>query len=105
MSVFFYNSNPKALLRISGEDAEDYLQSQLSVDVGKLPVGAMRFALRLNTRGRVLAGGYLLRQGDEDFLLFSRGNEASEWVKLLDENVVVSASFSPVTMYLLLLHW
>ncbi len=88
MSVFFYNSNPKALLRISGEDAEDYLQSQLSVDVGKLPVGAMRFALRLNTRGRVLAGGYLLKQGDEDFLLFSRGNEASEWVKRLDENVV-----------------
>ena len=27
MSVFFHNSNPKALLRISGEDAEDYLQS------------------------------------------------------------------------------
>ena len=88
MSVFFNQSHPKALLRISEEDAEDYLQSQLSVDIAKLPVGGVRFALRLNTRGRVLAGAYLLREGDESFLLYSRGNEASEWMTLLEENVV-----------------
>ena len=88
MSLFFHNSKPKALLRISEEDAEDYLQSQLSVDIAKLPVGGVRFALRLNTRGRVLAGAYLLREGDESFLLYSRGNEASEWMTLLEENVV-----------------
>lgn len=88
MSVFFNQSHPKALLRISEEDAEDYLQSQLSVDIAKLPVGGVRFALRLNTRGRVLAGAYLLREGDESFLLYSRGNEALEWMTLLEENVV-----------------
>ena len=38
---FFHHDKPSGLLRIFGEDAEDYLQSQVTVNVRKLTAGCV----------------------------------------------------------------
>ena len=88
MDTFLHREKPGAVIRVSDEDSLDYLQSQLSVNLSVLEKGGCRFALRLNTRGRVLAGIYVLRTAEEEFLLVSRTSKASFLLELLAENVV-----------------
>ena len=88
MKVFFHHDKPLGLLRIFGEDAEDYLQSQVTVNVRKLTAGCVNFALRLNSKGKVLAGFYLLREEEESFIVFSRTCSSADLEKLLGENIV-----------------
>ena len=88
MKVFFHHDKPFGLLRIFGEDAEDYLQSQVTVNVRKLTAGCVNFALRLNSKGKVLAGFYLLREEEESFIVFSRTCSSADLEKLLGENIV-----------------
>ena len=59
MDTFLHREKPGAVIRVSDEDSLDYLQSQLSVNLSVLEKDGCRFALRLNTRGRVLAGIYV----------------------------------------------
>ena len=75
------------LLRIFGEDAEDYLQSQVTVNVRKLTAGCVT-ALRLNSKGKVLPDFYLLREEEESFIVFSRTCSSADLEKLLGENIV-----------------
>jgi folate-binding protein YgfZ len=49
------------LLRISGEDAETFLQGQLTADVKALPTGRTGFGALCNPKGRVIASFRLLR--------------------------------------------
>ena len=88
MDTFFYKSFPKGVIRVVEEDAEDYLQSQWTINLKKLPVGGIRYGLRLSTRGRVLADSFFLRLGEEEFLLLSKDCEAVELNSLLEENIV-----------------
>ena len=88
MDTFLHREKPGAVIRVSDEDSLDYLQSQLSVNLSVLEKDGCRFALRLNTRGRVLAGIYVLRTAEEEFLLVSRTSKASFLLELLAENVV-----------------
>ena len=88
MNVFFNLSTPKGLIRARGEDAQDYLQSQLTINLIKLPNQGIRFGLRLDKRGKVLAGLYVLKYDSEDFLMLSRGISSTELTTLLEENVV-----------------
>ncbi len=88
METFFYKSSPKGVIRVTGEDAEDYLQSQWSINLKKLAVGGIRYGLRLSTRGRVLGDSYFLRLDEEEFILLSRECEGTELLSLLNENIV-----------------
>ena len=88
MDIFFYKTSPKGVIRILGEDAEDYLQSQWSVNLRKLPTGGIRYGLRLSTKGKVLADSYILRLGDEEFLLFSKDCKGDHIISLLNKNIV-----------------
>ena len=88
MDTFFYKTSPKGVIRIIGEDAEDYLQSQWSINLRKLPHGGIRYGLRLSTKGKVLADSYILRLGDEEFLLLSKDCEGDHIISLLNENIV-----------------
>ena len=88
MNTFLHRDRPGGVIRATGEDAQDYLQSQLSVNLSILCDGGIRFGLRLNTKGKVLAGMYVLKISEEELLLVSRKSQASLLVDLLEENVV-----------------
>ena len=88
MSLFFNQYKPRAVILIQGEDAQNYLQSQLTIDLEKLLPGEVRFGLRLNTKGKVMAGAYFFKKNTESLRLLSRGTEAGEMIDLLEQNVV-----------------
>jgi tRNA-modifying protein YgfZ len=62
---------PRAFVRASGPDAEDFLQRMLSNDVAALAVGEACDALLLTAKARLIAPLRVLRRGPEDFLLMT----------------------------------
>jgi folate-binding protein YgfZ len=62
---------PRAFVRVSGPDAEDYLQRMVSNDVEALAVGETCDALLLTAKARVIAPLRVLRRGVDDFLLLT----------------------------------
>jgi folate-binding protein YgfZ len=57
------------VLRVTGPDAESYLQGQTSQDVAKLEPGAWAWALVLQPQGKLDAFVRVSRRGPDDFLL------------------------------------
>ena len=88
MEDFFYRFDSPIVIQASGEDAEDYLQSQWTIDLRKLKIGYVRYGLRLSAKGKILAGAYIARIKEEDFLLITFTTTAIEIIKLMEENVV-----------------
>jgi tRNA-modifying protein YgfZ len=62
---------PRAFVRVTGPDAEDYLQRMVSNDVQALAQGDACNALLLTPKARVIAPLRVLRRGPEDFLLLT----------------------------------
>jgi folate-binding protein YgfZ len=62
---------PRAFVRVSGPDAEDYLQRMVSNDVEALEVGEACDALLLTPKARVIATLRIWRRGEADFLLLT----------------------------------
>jgi folate-binding protein YgfZ len=65
----FVAERPRAFLRVSGPDAEDYLERMLSNEVASLAPGESCEALLLTPKARVIAPMRVVRRGAEDFLL------------------------------------
>jgi tRNA-modifying protein YgfZ len=61
----------RSYVRVSGPDAEDYLQRMVSNDVAALEVGASCEALLLTPKARVIAPLVVLRRSPDDFLLLT----------------------------------
>jgi folate-binding protein YgfZ len=62
---------PRSYVRVSGPDAEDYLQRMVSNDVAALGVGDACEALLLTAKARVIAPLRVLRRANDDFLLLT----------------------------------
>ena len=62
---------PRAFVRVTGPDAEDYLQRMLSNDVAALSPGDVCDALLLTAKARVIAPLRVLRRSTQDFLLLT----------------------------------
>jgi tRNA-modifying protein YgfZ len=62
---------PRAFVRVSGPEAEDYLQRMVSNDVEALAVGDVCDALLLTPKARVIATLRVWRRGEDDFLLLT----------------------------------
>jgi folate-binding protein YgfZ len=62
---------PRAFIRVSGPDAEDYLQRMISNDVEALSEGETCDALLLTAKARVIAPLRVLRRARDDFLLLT----------------------------------
>ena len=62
---------PRSYVRVTGPDAEDYLQRMVSNDVAALEKGARCEALLLTAKARVIAPLVVLRRGADDFLLLT----------------------------------
>src|SRR5438105_1869335 len=66
-----FSPRARAYVRVSGPDAEDYLQRMVSYDVAALGVGEACDALLLTAKARVIAPLRVLRRGSEDFLVLT----------------------------------
>ena len=55
---------PAALLRVSGPDAEVFLQGQFTNDLGKIGAAQAAYGLWLDRKGRVLADSHVVRGED-----------------------------------------
>jgi folate-binding protein YgfZ len=62
---------PRSFVRVSGRDAEAYLDRMVSNDVAALGPGESCEALLLTPKARVIAPLVVLRRGHEDFLLLT----------------------------------
>jgi len=62
---------PRAFVRVTGPDAEDYLQRMVSNDVEAVAPGESCEALLLTPKARVIAPLRILRRGPDDFLLLT----------------------------------
>jgi tRNA-modifying protein YgfZ len=62
---------PRAFIRVSGPDAEDYLQRMVSNDVAALDLGDACEALLLTPKARIIAPLRVVRRAADDFLLLT----------------------------------
>ncbi|MEM9227521.1 MAG: hypothetical protein AAGA45_06105 [Verrucomicrobiota bacterium] len=79
---------PAALIRVTGEDAPDYLQSQFSNDLSKSIPGSVTYGLWLDRKGKVQADSFVFHLGEEEYLLMSYFCTASALIAKLDENII-----------------
>jgi folate-binding protein YgfZ len=69
--TFVTAERQRSFVRVSGPDAEDYLQRMLSNDVAALAPGDACEALLLTAKARVIAPLVVYRRGEDDFLLLT----------------------------------
>ena len=65
-----YLLNERALLKISGSDAEIFLQAQLSNDINKLDGKSIQLNAYCQHQGKILALFWVMRYEDYFFLSF-----------------------------------
>jgi folate-binding Fe-S cluster repair protein YgfZ len=63
------------VLRVAGPDAVDFLQGQVTNDIGALKPGAGAYALLLNPKGRILADMRVLMVSPDELLLVTEQPE------------------------------
>jgi len=66
----FVHLNNRALLRVSGSDAETFLQGQLSNDIAKLDLLSVQLNAYCQHQGKILALFWVMRHGDNFLLSF-----------------------------------
>ena len=69
--TFVTAERQRSFVRVSGPDAEDYLQRMLSNDVAALAPGDACEALLLTAKARVIAPLVVFRREEADFLLLT----------------------------------
>ncbi len=69
--------NPAAWLRVFGSDAATFLQGQFTQELRGLKVGEARYGLWLTVKGKVLADGFVLSAGSDEFWVGSYDSPAA----------------------------
>lgn len=77
-----------AHLRITGEDACDFLQSQFSNDLRPFESGQATYGLWLDAKGKVLADSWVRCEGPERFRLFSEHCSGTLIAEKLERHIV-----------------
>lgn len=86
-SAFFNQHQPKAALRVTGEDAFSFLQGQFSNDL-RQPAGVATYGLWLNQKGKVVADSVVLRLAENEFLVISFDSPAGVIEQRLQDFIV-----------------
>ena len=87
-SITVYRGAPTAWVRISGEDAPEFLQSQFSNEIGSSRAGDVIYGLWLNRKGRVIADSFLLTGQKNVFYALSYFCSATDVIAKLSENII-----------------
>ncbi len=72
----YHPYRPAAWIRVTGEDAHSFLQSQFSNDLNGMEIGQVVYGLWLNHKGKVQGDSFILRVGEEEFRLMSYATPA-----------------------------
>ena len=67
----YFEFRPAAWLRITGEDALDFLQSQVTQDLRSLQAQGVTYGLWLSQKGRVLADSLFFKVSNHEFFILS----------------------------------
>ncbi len=67
----YHPYRPAAWIRVTGEDAHSFLQSQFSNDLNGMEIGRVVYGLWLNHKGKVHGDSFILRVGEKEFRLMS----------------------------------
>ena len=88
-----YSFEMASAIRVTGEDAFDFLQSQFSNDLSNLlsDASATVYGLWLNAKGRVLADSLVLKGEEDAYYLFSESSPASNLLKHLSSHIIADA--------------
>ena len=81
-------TRPATVLRVSGEDAPTYLQSQCSNDLRGLGPGQVRYGLWLDRKGKVHADSLIFCLEPEVFILLSNDCPAETLAAKLEDNII-----------------
>jgi len=68
----FFNLKNRAILKISGNDAESFLQSQLSNDIEKLNNSSVQLSAYCQHQGKILSLFWVIRQEEGFYLSFPK---------------------------------
>lgn len=79
---------PAGVLRVSGEDTADYLQSQATADLRPLRPGDAAYTLFLTPKGGLAADAFAVRLDDETFLLASPHVAEAQLAEKVGANIV-----------------
>ncbi len=79
-----FDLSPMNKYRITGPDAEAYLNRMVTRDVSKIRVNRVGYAVWCNDAGEVMDDGTIFRLGQDDFRLcsYQRADDWLEWCKL-----------------------
>ena len=79
-----FDLSPMNKYRITGPDAEAYLNRMVTRNVSKIRVNRVGYAVWCNDAGEVMDDGTIFRLGQDDFRLcsYQRADEWLEWCKL-----------------------
>ena len=75
-------------VRVTGEDAADYLQSQFSNDLHRPEKNPVTYGLFLGLKGKVRADAFVCQRGPECFEVISYHSTSENLEILLEENVI-----------------
>ena len=87
-AVHAYNYTVGARLRVSDEDAADFLQSQFSQELRPFEAGQCTYGLWLDVKGKVIADSWVLCEGPEAFWVLSEHAIASELQAKLERHII-----------------
>lgn len=80
-------NRPRAVIRVTGDDAATFLQGQFSNELRK-PIGSATYGLWLDQKGKVLADSFVLGVGAKEFLLVSDHADAAVITQRLEHYLV-----------------
>lgn len=85
--MLVYSYQPAAFLKVTGDDAEAFLQGQFTNEL-RQPRNASVYGLWLNQKGKVLADSYVLKRKDKEFAVVSVSSSAAVIQARLEEYIV-----------------
>ncbi len=84
----YRNLNPAGVVSVTGEDAFDFLQGQLSQDLRGVEQGGAKYGFLLTQKGRVLGDVYILAAATESLLAVSWSLTAEALMARLDTYLI-----------------
>ncbi len=83
-----YEYQPTAWIRVRGEDAPTFLQSQFSNELEQTGPNQVIYGLWLTRKGKTCADSFIFHQAEKEFLVFSYFCPAATIIDKMEENII-----------------
>ena len=84
-----YEFQPTAWIRVTGEDAPTFLQSQFSNELQQTGPNPVIYGLWLTWKGKTCADSFIFHQAKKEFLVFSYFCPVSTIIDKMEKNIIV----------------